>query len=272
MKIGILSDIHVDINSLPEDRVTPAICSAIRNNSLDLFITAGDLSSDWQLSLETVERIEKDSGRSCLFVPGNHDLWNEKHPDMTAPEIFDRLAEHPGNLSNGPVRLKTGWSAAGQTCWYDYSFGSGNLFSYDDFEKREHNGRVWQDSIKAVWNRPDSETHEWFLDRLKEDIRKAGDDSLVAVSHMLPIEEFTVPVPDRTWDYFNAFLGSRALGELIADSTNIRYSISGHVHYRREIRKEGCLYICSCLGYSTEWAAGRDPLAEVEKSIRIISI
>ena len=84
MKIGILSDIHVDINFDGEDRVTPAVCDTIRNLGLDLFITAGDISSDYELTLATVERIEKDSGRDCLFVSGNHDLWNENHPGITA--------------------------------------------------------------------------------------------------------------------------------------------------------------------------------------------
>jgi putative phosphoesterase len=272
MKIGLLSDIHVDINNSGRDDVTPAICDSIKNQDIDIFITAGDVSSDYRLTLETVGRIEKETGRDCLFVSGNHDLWNEKHPDMTACETYSEMLKHPHNLSAGPVKLKDGWSAAGETCWYDYSFGSAGLFTFSDFERRSYEGRVWQDSIKAVWNRTDAETHDWFLRRLEDSITRVNTGSIIAVTHMLPVEEFTVPVPDETWDYFNAFLGSREIGEMLFRHPNVKYAVSGHVHYRKEAVKNGQTFICQCLGYRTEWKDNDDPFIEVPKSMRIIEI
>ena len=274
MRIGLLSDIHVDINLEADgaDRTTPAICDAIMNNNLDLFITAGDISSDFELTLDVISRIEKATGRDCLFVSGNHDLWNENHPGTTAMDNYNVMMKHPHNLSNGPLKLKDGWSAAGETCWYDYSFGTAELFSFDDFERRSHNGRVWQDSIKASWNRPDKETHDWFLKRLEASIGETGSDEIVAVTHMLPIEEFTVPVPHETWDYFNAFLGSRSLGELLSGEERVRYSICGHVHYRKEIQKDETVYLCQCFGYRTEWRDNDDPFIEAAKSMKVIEI
>jgi putative phosphoesterase len=272
MKIGLLSDIHVDINFNGEDMVTPAVCESIRNNNLDLFITAGDISSDHQLTLEVVKRIEKESGRDCLFISGNHDLWNEKHPDITALEAYTAMAAHPHNLCSGPVKLKDGWSAAGDTCWYDYSFGSSSIYSFEDFERRSYNDRVWQDSIKTSWNRSDKETHDWFMERLEVSLEKAAGDDIVAVTHMLPIEEFTVPVPNETWDYFNAFLGSRALGDFLLSRPEVKYSVSGHVHYRKQVEKAGKTFICQCLGYSTEWQGTDDPFVEVPKCMKIITI
>lgn len=271
MKIGLLSDIHVDINFDGKDRVTPAVCDTIRNNNIDLFITAGDISSDYKLTLETVDRIEKASGRDCLFISGNHDLWNEKHPETTAMDTYKSMSSHPHNLSSGPIKLKDGWSAAGDTCWYDYSFGSSSIFSFEDFERRSHNDRVWQDSIKALWGRTDREVHDWFLKRLESSIDRA-DGEVIAVTHMLPIEEFTVPVPHETWDYFNAFLGSRGLGELLMSRDSVKYSVSGHVHYRKQVEKEGTTFICQCLGYNTEWQGTDDPFVEVPKSMKIITI
>lgn len=274
MRIGLLSDIHVDINYSEDgsDKTTPAICDAVLNNDLDLFISAGDISSDHELTLDVIRRIEKATGRDCLFISGNHDLWNEKHPGTTAMENYTAMMAHPYNLSGGPIRLKNGWSAAGDTCWYDYSFGTKELFSFDDFERRSYNGRVWQDSIKTVWNRPDKETHDWFLKRLESSIEKTGSDNIIAVTHMLPIEEFTVPVPHPAWDYFNAFLGSRSLGELLSSEPRVRYSVSGHVHYRREVTKGDTCYICQCLGYHTEWRDNDDPFIEAAKSMKVIEI
>ncbi len=274
MRIGLLSDIHVDINYYDgkTDMITPAVCEAVINNGVDVFISAGDIASDHSISLDVVDRIEKTTGRDCLFIPGNHDLWNENHPGMTADQTYRKLLKHPHNLASGPVSLKPGWSAAGDTCWYDYSFGTHELFSMDDLEKRTHNGRVWQDSIMAVWNRSDQATHDWFLNRLRDSFEKSASDEIIAVTHMLPIREFTVPVPNDTWDYFNAFLGSVALGDTLIRNGNVRYSVSGHVHYRKTVEKNGIVFICQCLGYRTEWRDNDDPFEEVEKSIKIIEI
>ena len=274
MRIGILSDIHVDINYYDGDvdRITPAVCDAVLNNNIDVFITAGDISSDYELTLDVVSRIEKLTGRGCLFVPGNHDLWNENHPDSTAMETYSAMMEHPNNLANGSVKLKEGWSAVGDTCWYDYSFGTSKLFNFEDFQRREYNDRVWQDKIKALWNRNDKETHDWFLDRLGASIETTGTDKLLAVSHMLPIEEFTVPVPNETWDYFNAFLGSRSLGDMLMANDRVKYSICGHVHYRKEVIKKDKTFLCQCLGYRTEWKDNDDPFVETAISMKVIEI
>ncbi len=274
MRIGFLSDIHVDINYYEGDvdRITPAVCDAILNNKLDIFISAGDLSSDYELTLDVVRRIEKTTNRDCLFIAGNHDIWNENHPGTSAMETYSAMLEHPHNLSGGPLKLKEGWSAVGDTCWYDYSFGTEKLFSFEDFERRSHNKRVWQDSIRALWYRTDKDTHDWFLKRLNSSFEKSGQDSLVVVTHMLPIEEFTVPVPNETWDYFNAFLGSRSLGEMLIANDRVKYSICGHVHYRKEVKKKDKTFYCQCLGYRKEWQDNDDPFIEVAKSMKIMEI
>lgn len=274
MRIGLLSDIHVDINYYDGevDKITPAVCDVILNNNIDVFITAGDISSDYELSLDVVNRIEKATGRDCLFVSGNHDLWNDKHPETTAVDNYNAMLSHPHNLSNGPLKLKDGWSAVGETCWYDYSYGTQDLFSFSDFERRSFNERVWQDSIKTVWNKSDGAIHDWFLGRLEDSLDKTASDDVIAVTHMLPIEEFTVPVPNDTWDYFNAFLGSRALGELLLERENVKYAVSGHVHYRKEVIKNDKTFICQCLGYRTEWQDNDDPFVETATCMKIIEI
>ena len=92
------------------------------------------------------------------------------------------------------------------------------------------------------------------------------------VTHMLPIREFTVPVPNETWDYFNAFLGSSALGDLLLGYPDVKYSVCGHVHYRKEVEKEGRRFLCQCLGYSTEWQGTDDPFVEVPRSMKVLTI
>ena len=83
MKIGILSDIHIDLEHSKPDKVLEGIVAAIKKNDIGLMIIAGDVANDYELSLGALADIEKASGGRCLFVPGNHDIWNENHPDKT---------------------------------------------------------------------------------------------------------------------------------------------------------------------------------------------
>ena len=94
MKIGILSDIHVDLAQPGPQSVSKGITTAIKKNDIDTMIIAGDVANDYQITLQTLRQIENASGVQCLFVPGNHDIWNENHPDKTAWEIYDQMLAH----------------------------------------------------------------------------------------------------------------------------------------------------------------------------------
>lgn len=272
MKIGILSDIHVDINySNGKDIITPAICVYILKNHLDIFIIAGDIASDYALSLHVVETIEKDTGIPCLFVPGNHDIWTEHHPGMTSRDIYHELQKHPHNLAASPFNLNDKWIVIGDIGWYDYRFGS-TIYTTKDFDRMQYDERVWQDSIQAKWNRSTMEMHKFFLNKLENQLAAAGDKKIILVTHVLPIKEFTVQNPPPMWNYLNAFLGSPEYGELVEKHPGIKYSISGHVHYRKKIKKANTIFINSCLGYRTEWQNNTDPLSEVQKAATIIEI
>ena len=99
MKIGILSDIHVDINYTDIDLVTPAICRSIKERSLDMMIIAGDVASDYKLILASLKEIEKQTNIPCLYVPGNHDIGIENYPEKNSWEIYELLKSFPHNLA-----------------------------------------------------------------------------------------------------------------------------------------------------------------------------
>ena len=63
MKIGILSDIHVDLNDTGSDEVTTAICHSIEKQNIDLFICAGDVADDFQRTIRTIQEIRTRTGR-----------------------------------------------------------------------------------------------------------------------------------------------------------------------------------------------------------------
>ncbi|MEA1911767.1 MAG: hypothetical protein U9N32_08875, partial [Spirochaetota bacterium] len=159
----------------------------------------------------------------------------------------------------------------GDLGWYDFSFGD-KKYSAGDFSLMQYEKRVWQDSIKAVWDRSTLEMHRYFLDKLEKQLIKYKDRKIIMVTHVLPILDFTVQPPSPMWEYMNAFLGSAEYGELISRYPNVKYSISGHVHYRKRKKIKETEFICNCLGYRSEWYENDDADKEIERSMLTIEI
>ena len=270
MKIGILSDIHVDIDHQTPDGVIDGLVLAIKENAVDIMIIAGDVANDYELTLRVLDTLEQDSGVRCLFVPGNHDIWNEKHADKTAWDTYEALGQYAGNLCNGPFDLGNDWIVIGDIGWYDYSFGS-RQYTTEEFDRMTIDGRLWQDKVKANWDRSTIAMHHFFYDKLKQQLQAHRDKNIILVTHVLPLVDFTVRPPDRMWNYLNAFLGSEQYGRLALDYA-VAYSICGHVHYRKQQIYENTTFICNCLNYASQWVDNDDPLVEVRKALKTITI
>lgn len=269
MRLGILSDIHVDINQEAGKPVMTDLKAAIASKGIDKMVIAGDMSSNYQLTLASLGELEKDTGVECLFVPGNHDVWNENHPDITAWDAYERLQAHSGNLVNGPRGLVGDWVALGDLGWYDYSFGSPE-FSMEEFDRMQIGDRLWQDKVKAVWGRPTLDMHRYFHAKLKRQLNELQGKNIILVIHVLPIQAFTVQSPDPMWSYLNAFLGSAQYGELALEH-RVRFVICGHVHYRLQQRIQTTEFICNCLNYSDQWIAG-DPAVEIDNILKVVEV
>jgi len=269
VRIGLLSDIHVDINRDAGKPVMEGLKKAIPSKNLDRMIIAGDMASDYVLTLASLREIEDATGVECLFVPGNHDIWNENHPGITAWDAYEKLRSFTGNLANGPRVLTGNWIAIGDIGWYDYSFGSPD-YSTEEFDRMQIDDRLWQDKVKAVWDRSTVEMHAYFFEKLKRQLDAHRGNKIILVIHALPIREFTVQDPGRLWSYLNAFLGSSQYGALALEY-GVRYVVCGHVHYRKTARIRKTEFICNCLNYSDQWIdseADRE-IADVLKVIEI---
>jgi putative phosphoesterase len=281
MRIGILSDIHIDLNGGPA--VIEALLEVMRGRGIEIMIIAGDIADDYRVTLEALEQLQDRSGKRILFVPGNHDVWNQAHPGITAWQAYEAMERFPGNLTRGAQEIGSGWRIIGDLGWYDYAFG-GTQYSLEDFDRMQFGERIWQDRIKAVWDRHTLEMHRTFRDKLEIQLetltRSTGLPSgnpasdthkLILVTHVVARREFTVQRPDPQWIYLNAFLGSPEYGEL-ALKYGVHYSICGHVHYRKQATVDGTRFICNCLGYTDEWKYSRDPRIEIEQAILTLDL
>ena len=267
MRIGAISDIHLDVNEAYP--VIHAICNRIKTEKLDALLIAGDISNSYHTSIPSLDRLREEAGIPVCFVPGNHDMWDKEGEFGDARKIYEIYASRSDCLCGKIIDLNEECAVIGNIGWYDYTFGTA-AYSEEEYRKKEHNERVWQDSIMVNWHQSDKDFHKEILQDLEEKIAACKGKKITVVTHMVGVPEFKVPAERPDWDYFNAFLGSREYGELF-EKYKVDYSIMGHVHYRKKLLKNGVDYRCVCLNYHTEWLSG-DLDQEVGEAMQVIEI
>lgn len=266
MKIGVISDIHIDRNR--EYPVTEVLAAKAKEKKLDCLLLAGDISNHYTTTFRFLERFQSLSGVPLYFVPGNHDLWDQSGECRDSREIYRRYAEHPSCLIGRCIPLGGDWAVTGDTGWYDYSFAN-RKFTPEELERHSMYGRIWQDSLYVHWHKTDPQVHREMLARLERQLAGNREKQLIVLTHMVGIHAFLVPESREKWDYFNAFLGSREYGELY-QRYNVRCGIMGHVHFRKRYVENGIMYLCSCLNYSTEWETD-DIEHEIEEALEVLT-
>ena len=267
MKIGFISDIHVDKNK--EYPVTEVLAEKAEEHQLSCLFIAGDISNHYTTTFAFLERFHSLSGVPVYFVPGNHDMWDQSGECRDSWEIYRRYAESPGCLIDRCVPLNEEWVATGDIGWYDYAFGN-SKFSREEFERRNRYGRTWQDSLNIRWHKSDPEVHGDMIARLEKQLKKSNGKKQIVLTHMVGIRQFCVPETREMWDYFNAFLGSPDYGTLYP-KYNVRYGVMGHVHFRARYTENSIHYLCCCLNYYTEWQTD-DLVHEIDEALAVLTL
>ncbi len=209
MKIGVISDIHLDINQ--DFDVLASLDRIANQEGCDLVLIAGDIHSNAHETIRAMAQLNQQSKVNYKYVPGNHDLWND-HIDLDdTNEIYKLFLQDENCLCERPLVLGD-WVVVGDIGWYDYSFGNKEKFSFADFEKMQLDGRVWQDSIKNQWTVDNAKRTEQSLQQVEALFAEYGDKKKILVTHMIPVHEFCVDESKANWAYFNAFLGSERYG------------------------------------------------------------
>lgn len=272
MKIGMISDLHLDLNEFEGDSPESALKQITKEKSLDLLIVAGDISNDYKITLEFVKRFVQDTGIPLYFVPGNHDLWKREDDSMTTHDILKEYNKCKYNIGNGTVHLNNEWVIVGDTGWYDYSFGNHGRFSEADFAKGFYQGRQWKDMQYINWGTSDIEQHQVYLEQFIDHLEQVKGKNIIFVTHMVMHEKLIVPTENRLeWNYFNAFLGSKAY-KALAFSYQVKYAVFGHVHFRQIFKEEETTFICSCLNYRNEWLGSKKAYDQVMEALQMIEI
>lgn len=272
MKIGVLSDLHIDGNKKmlkDGERYVDIVAELVHSENVDLMLIAGDISNDYKESLQFLHELEQLCSRKVLFVPGNHDYWSKENGETDTWKIYNAFKSDKTSILEKPYIINDEWAIVGNSGWYDYTFGN-SKFTEEDFRLMTFNNRTWQDKLFVKWDKDNLDMHRFFYEKIEQDLQSVGNRKIILMTHFVTHPHFIVPPPAHIFEYFNAFLGSNEYGSLY-ESFNIKFSIMGHVHYRKKLQENNIEYICACLGNAKEWFTA-DPVEELKRSFAVVEI
>jgi putative phosphoesterase len=245
MRVVVTADVHAD----EAGEMRPGLLEELRDevfaSAPDVFIIAGDLVG--LLKTWAPYALELLSPPKCLklIVPGNHDLWLQQGDSYAyykhiLPEVYAACDYHM--LDTGP-RVVGNVAFVGNIGWYDYSLRDPALppTPRKSYEKKTwHGQRMWMDGEYVHLGMSDAEFNQELLAELRKQLDSVPPDveTIIAVTHHLAFQEMVHRKPDdRVWNFCNAFLGSRALGELLLQYPRVRYHFCGHTHSSKQVVK-----------------------------------
>lgn len=268
MKIGAISDIHIDSNKkvLPEGvSFAQILAQELNEQRVDVLLLAGDISSDYMLSQEFIDELKALTNCQVLFVPGNHDFWSRKNGEKDTLSIYHFFKDQPETVLEKPYIINDEWAVVGNSGWYDYGYADEDLYTKADFDHMKYRIGAWNDKYYVHWPLENQAVAQKMLEKIEEDIRSIGDRKIILMTHIATHPQFVVQLPHRIYDFFNAFLGSPSY-EGLYHKYPIKYSVMGHVHFRKTLRDEECLYISACLGSKKHWYT-KDAAAEIKRTL-----
>lgn len=254
MKIGVLSDLHIDMNEKKLEigqKYDRLLADLLYNNEIDLLLLAGDISSDYHDSLKFLDQMAEHDVSKILFVPGNHDFWSIRNGEINTKEIYKAFQDRKESPVSNPFIINDQTAIVGNPGWYDYGFAS-DKYSTEEFENKKLKVGGWNDRLFVHWNEPDQVVAQQMLDQIENDIQLVGDREIILMTHLVTHPQFVVPLPNRIYDYYNAFLGAKSYNNLY-EKYPIKHSIMGHVHFRKTLYENAIHYYCACLGNGKHW-------------------
>lgn len=274
MRLGILSDVHLNTASMRAEFLSE-MRAIVSEQDIGLLVLAGDITPGAGQTICYVRELIEVLGIQVYYVPGNHELWN-RFNGLETSAIYELFLADPNCLVGQAVSLDGGYKLLGDIHWYDYSYANHERFTQAQFEKKMLRGSRWQDAYYVNWGKSDREITDEFLAKEASRLASLQGQGIIYISHM--INHPRLAVPDQRfelWGFFNAYLGSKRLHELILETAPV-YAICGHVHHRVCFEEDETTYICACLGYPREWkylAKGeRNMAAQIREAMVIIDL
>ncbi len=249
MKIAATGDIHYDLirNPAEHDKFLNFI-RRLEKEEPDVLVLAGDTVGLGSSRLEECLNLFREVAPIRLKVFGNHDYWSAEGDTLSHLEILKSRIKGCGFklLEEEPV-IVDGIGIAGNCLWYDYSFSPAELPRRSSYEKKIFGGHIiWNDVNFVRLGKTDLDYTCELKEKLEADIRtlEAKAEQIVAVTHHIGfIEMLTIREEFPGWNFCNAFMGSKSLGEMLLNHAKVRHHICGHTHDQKVFRKGSLISI-----------------------------
>lgn len=266
MKVGVISDLHIDTNqkTIPEgERFSAMLAQELTEQQVDLLLLAGDVSSDYQLTQDFLDALTAAADCQVLFVPGNHDFWSRKNGQEDTLGIYNFFKNKPESVLEKPYIIDDNWAVVGNSGWYDYGYADVDQYTKEEFDQMKYRVGAWNDKYYVHWPLDNQAVAQTMLDKIEADMEAVGDRKIILMTHVATHPQFVVQLPHRIYDFFNAYLGSSSY-EWLYGAYPIKYSIMGHVHFRKTLRDAERTYISACLGNKKHWQS-KDLQEEIKR-------
>lgn len=250
MLIASISDIHTDYAENREAVVK--LAGRIHEAGADVVLIAGDVSHKNDRISRALKAF-REVAPHVVYVPGNHDLWFDVPgaPHRTDLDTWHRyhvelkaLAEAAGAhyLPAEPLVLD-GVAIVGSCGWYDYSLAPAWVRATVDegtLAAKQFGGVMWRDALCIAFRTGsgrlmnDVEVARRMESELRDQLERVAARSdvreVVVATHHQPFYEVVERTGQLPWEYFNAFMGSAGLGEVIRSVPKVKTVVYGHTH------------------------------------------
>lgn len=281
MRIGFISDLHIDYNK--HHKFPEIMAQLIQEEGLDTVIFLGDTATGSEETLRFYDQLAALTKAGIRAVPGNHDIYASAK-GKTEPEQIERESQenlrkilyHPKySLLLHPVITKR-WAVTGLGGWFDYSFAKG--FPAVDMEKISQNmiaKYLWPDKRLIHGGRNDYKRdkkqviHDIRLMKEAFELEECRGKRRCVAMHMLPTKSLVTKYPIPFYSKFVNQLGSERYRSFF-ENNHVELSISGHSHMPKKILKNGIVYVNVSLGYQFQWTDASDALEEIKKVMYVL--
>lgn len=275
VRIASVSDLHTDYAENREAVV--ALAAEIYRRGADVVIVDGDISHRDDRILRGLLAF-REVCDVVAYVPGNHDVWYPVANAAEQPELdtwvryreeLAAIASEAGAFYIPSAPLRLGPVAIAGTCgWYDYSLMRPDLRATIGEERiaaKRWGPYMWRDAVLCAFRRADGTvmSDAEVAERMQADLQAqlasldadASVTDVVVATHHQPFNEVVTRKGELPWDYFNAFMGSAGLGEVIRAASKVRAAIYGHTHVVGHHVVGGIPVYGTPLGYPSERGA-----------------
>ncbi|MFP3728831.1 metallophosphoesterase [Priestia filamentosa] len=268
MKLAVMTDIHLDVNSRMLKRdLYGELRDVLVEGDYDVLLITGDLSNSSQTTINILNKLREDIEKTILYIPGNHDVTKIKDDSWNS---YNLLKEHESSLIDKPFLLGDSHIIIGDMGWYDYTFAPETI-NHKVIKERKKS--LWDDAKYVKWGMDDIEVCDHMLEKLDKQLSQYSDRNIIFANHFIPYKDFIAYTSDMNWNLCNAFMGSSKLGELLDSYSNISHILFGHTHKRFGLIEDygGKNIVCNPVGYLHEWGTN-DVKKEFREGLTILEL